>query len=319
MNRSIRWGVLGYARIASTQVIPAMAEAQNAVPYAIASRSAEKLKEAKEAFGFEKTYEGYEALLSDPNVDAVYIPLPNALHKEWTIKAARAGKHVLCEKPLALNEKDCREMIAVCEECGVQLMEAFMYRLSTRTRKLEALLESGVIGEVRHIHSSFRFVLNRDSIKMQEGLGGGSLWDVGCYPVNIIGMVMKDMPVACTAQKVMNNGVDISFAATLKYKNGVICTLSSGFNSSSALLTEIDGTAGSIVVRDSFLETDTPILLVKDGVFTEIEVEPCKRYVLEIEDFSKAVQTGGRPALSLEEAARNNGLMEMLLKKAEEV
>ncbi len=318
MNEKIRWGVLGYAGIAYKHVISAMVEAKNAVPYAIASRSKEKLMDAKEKFGFQKTYEDYASLLQDPDVDAVYIPLPNALHKEWTIKAARAGKHVLCEKPLALTEADCLEMIAVCKECGVKLMEAFMYRLTTRTKKLKELLDSGVIGEVMHINSTQRFLLkDNGNVRVSEALGGGSLRDVGCYPINIIGMIIKDEPVSFCAQKVMFQGVDKALSAVLKYKSGAICTASSGFDACSTLLTEINGTQGTIIMRDSFIDTDVPILLIKDGVTTEVPIQACKRYVLEVEEFSDAVLCDREPALDLNEVVRNNRLIEKILEVAQ--
>ena len=318
VEKTIRWGILGYARIASMQVIPAIVEATNATPYAIASRSAEKCKQALQSFPFVKAYDSYEALLQDPDVDAVYIPLPNSLHKEWTLKAARAGKHVLCEKPLALTEADCREMIDVCKASGVKLMEAFMYRYTTRIRKLCELIESGAIGEIRHIHSTYCFLLNRDSIKLKPELGGGSLWDVGCYPINIIGMLLKAAPVSYSAQKVMQGGVDISFCAALKYPGDVLCTMNCGFDSAFNNLTEINGTKGTILMRDTFMETETPFLLVQGDTVTQIPVEPCKRYVLEIESFSDAIVNDREPFLSLEETVRNNSLMAELLKVAAE-
>ncbi len=318
MNTPVRFGILGYARIARLHLIPAMLEAKNAIPYAIASSSPEKLKEAKEAFGFQRAYNDYDSLLTDPNVDAVYIPLPNSLHKEWTIKAAKAGKHVLCEKPMALSEDDCQEMMAACRDNGVKLMEAFMYRFTPRIAKLNELLSSGAVGDVRHINSTFRFVLaNPESIKLNPGLGGGSLWDVGCYPVNIIGMIVNDEPISVRAQKTAVNGIDMSLSAVLKYKSGILCTVNSGFDSQSAMLTEINGTEGTLIIRESFDQTDTPILLCKYGVTTEIPVAPCKRYVLEIEDFSDAVLTGREPAFPLFETVRNIRLINRILEAAQ--
>ncbi|MCD7907220.1 MAG: Gfo/Idh/MocA family oxidoreductase, partial [Clostridium sp.] len=159
MDRKVRWGILGYAGIARNHVIPAMAKAENAELSAIASRSRDKLKEAVAQFGFRKVYESYDRLLEDPEIDAVYIPLPNALHKEWAVKAARHGKHVLCEKPLALTEADCRELEAVFKENHVKLMEAFMYRFLSGIRALKEALEQGAVGEIRHIYSTHRFYL----------------------------------------------------------------------------------------------------------------------------------------------------------------
>ena len=318
MTKPIRWGIMGYARIARTQLIPALLRAENAVPYAIASRNAEKLEEAVGEFGFAKAYEGYGALLEDPDVDAIYIPLPNSLHKEWTLKAARAGKHVLCEKPMALSAEDCREMAEICRECGVKLAEAFMYRLSSRVRKINELLDSGAIGEVRNIQSCFRLILNNpENVKLQPELGGGCLWDIGCYPINLIGMIMKQEPVSYSAQKVMQYGVDIGFSAVLKYPGGVLCTVNSGFDSQSNFTTEINGTQGALLIRETFQGTDAPMLLVQNGQTTEIPVESCERYILEVEDFSDAILSNREPFLSMEETIRNNGLMKKLLDCAE--
>ncbi len=317
MNAPIRFGILGYARIARLHLIPAMLEAKNAVPYAIASTNPEKLKQAQADLSFQKAYNDYDSLLQDPDVDAVYIPLPNSLHKEWTIKAAKAGKHVLCEKPMALTEADCLEMIAACKENNVKLMEAFMYRFTLKIAKLKELLASGAIGQVLHIHSSFRFVMRPGpNIRLDPALGGGSLWDVGCYPVNLIGMILQDEPVSVCAMKTDRQGVEFSLDAVLKYKNGVVCTLVSGFDSNAAQLTEINGTEGTLLVQDTFDGTGMPILLYKNGVTTEIPVTESKRYVLEIEDFSDAVLQNREPSFALWETVRNIRLINRILEAA---
>ena len=318
MNAPLRFGILGYARIAKNHLIPAMLKAHNAVPYAIASLNTEKLKQAQADFPFEKAYDSYEALLDDENVDAVYIPLPNSLHKEWTIKAARAKKHVLCEKPMALTEEDCLEMIHACHENGVALMEAFMYRFTYKTAKLKELIASKVIGDIRHIHTSFRFVMQPGpNIRLDAALGGGSLWDVGCYPVNLIGMLMENEPVHVCAMKTEKYGVEYSLDAVLKYENGALCTFGSGFDSHTAQLTEVTGTLGTLLVQDTFDGTGLPILLYKDGAITEYPVMDCNRYVMEIEDFSDAVLSGRAPAFSLKETVRNIRLINRILSAAQ--
>lgn len=318
MGEKIRWGILGYAGIAYHHLIPAMVEAHNAEPYAIASRSAEKLAEAKQKFGFQALYNDYAELLRDPQVQAVYIPLPNALHKEWAIRAAEAGKHILCEKPMAQSEADCREMIAAAKQHNVKLMEAFMYRFTTRIRKLKELLDAGAVGKVRHINSTQRFLLkDAGDVRVNASLGGGSLWDVGCYPINIIGFIMGEEPVSVCAQQVTFQGVDNALSAVLKYADGTICTASSGFDAQSTLLTEINGTEGSIIMRDSFIDTDTPILLIKDDKTQEIPVEACKRYVLEVESFSKAILTDTAPLLDPEETVRNVRIINRILEVAQ--
>ncbi len=318
LNFPLRFGILGYARIARLHLIPALLEAKNAVPYAIASTNPEKLIEAQADFPFQKAYDNYDSLLADPNVDVVYIPLPNSLHKEWTIKAARAKKHVLCEKPMALTEADCLEMIAACRENGVKLMEAFMYRFTLKTAKLKELLDAKVIGDVKHIHSTFRFVMRPGpNIRLDPALGGGSLWDVGCYPVNLIGMILQDEPVSVCAMKTDSEGVEYALDAVLKYKNGVICTLGSGFDSHSAQLTEILGTEGTLLVQESFDGTGVPILLYKNGTMTEIPVPYSNRYVMEIEDFSDALLNGREPSFALSETVRNIRLINRILSAAQ--
>ena len=193
-NKKIRWGVLGYARIAREAVIPAILRSSNSVFHAIASREPSKLDECRQKYNCPKTFQSYEELLRDPEIDAIYIPLPNALHREWTIKAAEHGKHVLCEKPIGLNAAECREMIAASKQHGVTLMEAFMYRYSDNTRKVIEVLRSGALGEIKFIYSAFRFLLgNPGSIKFKPELGGGSLYDVGCYPLNFTGMVVDEI------------------------------------------------------------------------------------------------------------------------------
>ena len=151
-HRKIRWGVLGYARIARVEIIPAILRAENSEFHALASRDGAKLAAARAQFpGVAKTFHGYEGLLRDPDVDAVYIPLPNALHREWTIRAAEHGKHVLVENPAALNAAECREMIAACAANGVRLMEAFMYRCHPQTAKIVELVRQGLLGEIKRV------------------------------------------------------------------------------------------------------------------------------------------------------------------------
>lgn len=314
MGRQIKWGILGYAGIARKKVLPAMMNAQSAIPYAIASRDEKKLREAVEKFGFEKTYLSYEELLKDKEVEAVYIPLPNALHKEWVIKAARAGKHVLCEKPLALTEKDVLEMIEVCKENHVKLMEAFMYRFSYRSKKLKELIDSGIIGEIKYIHSSHSFMLaDMGNVRVNAELGGGSLRDVGCYPINMVGMLLNDYPESICAQKTERQGVDFTLSAILKYKNGVMASIHSGFDAR-LQVTEISGTKGILIARNSFIdmdEVDTPIqVILTDGSEQEYLLKPSRQYEAELEDFAKAVIEDREPGFSLQETVRNVRLMD---------
>lgn len=313
MEQKVKWGILGYARIAKLSVIPGIRAAANSELYAIASSDAEKRKECQELFSCEKIYEQYDQLLEDPEVQAVYIPLPNSMHKSWAIKAMKKGKHVLCEKPIALNAKECQEMIQVAEEQQVLLMEAFMYRYTDRVKKINEILSSEEIGEIKFINSVFRFLLNRpNTIKVNPELGGGSLYDVGCYPVNFVGMIMKQVPESCVTETVMDNGVDMIFSAVMKYANGVLATIHSGFNAFNQMNSEIIGTKGRIEITDTFLGHEGVIKVVTEAGTREVRVEESNRYTLEITDFADAILTQRQPLLSLEESHQNMQVMDIL-------
>lgn len=317
-NRKIRWGVLGYANIASRSVIPAIQHASNSEFCALASRDTAKLAECKAKFNISRLYQSYDELLRDPELDAVYIPLPNSMHREWTIKAANHGKHVLCEKPLALNAAETREMMAVCVSNRVTLMEAFMYRYTDRTRKVLEVLKSGELGEIKFISSTFRFLLaNADSIKYQQQLGGGSLYDVGCYPVNFIGMVLETIgqsaiPEKISAQAVMENGVDVIFSGVVKYPSGIVATLNSGFKTHRRVFSEIVGTNGVLEIPDTFWDNAGTLILNTGDERREIPVAQSDRYRLEVEDFSDAILKNRPPHFSLNETLRNMEMIDRL-------
>lgn len=315
MAMKVKWGVLGYARIARNSVIPAICRVDNSEFYALASRDRAKLEECRTRFNCPKLYDSYERLLEDPEVQAVYIPLPNSLHKEWSIKAMNRGKHVLCEKPLALNEAECLEMIAAATANRVLLMEAFMYRYTDRIKKVQAILADGAIGAVKYINSTFRFYLDRaNTIKLQPELGGGSLYDVGCYPVNFVGMVTGKTPESYSAEWVLENGVDVIFSAALRYSDGVIATINSGFNSFREMRSEVIGTEGRLEIPDTFMGEAGTIRLITDAGVNEIPVSQADRYALEVTDFAAAILSGRKPMLSLDESLRNIGVIERLHK-----
>lgn len=312
--KKIKWGVLGYARIARLSGIPAIKMASNSEFYAIASRDEDKLRECNEEFGVTKTYTSYDELLDDPEIDAVYIPLPNSLHKEWTIKAANKGKHILCEKPIALNAHETIEMVEECEKNNVNFMEGFMYRFTDRTKKVQEVLMRGDIGDVKYINSTFRFFLDRENtIKMKPELGGGSIYDVGCYPLNFVGMVVGKEPESVSAEYIYQDGVDVMFTGVLKYDNGIIATINSGFNAYGRMYSEIIGTKGLIEIPDTFLDNAGTITVITDDGKKEIPVEKCERYALEVEEFADSILNNRKPMLSTEESIRNMRIMDRLL------
>ncbi len=321
MDKKINWGILGYAGISYKKVIPAILNVECANLYGIASRSEEKLKQATDLFPFQKTYTSYDALLEDKDIDAVYIPLPNSMHKEWTIKAARAGKHILCEKPLALTKSDAKEMFDVCDENGVKLMEAFMYRFSSRSKKAKELVDSGIIGEIKHINSSHRFLLkDYTNVRVNEALGGGSIRDVGCYPISMVSMLLDDFPQQISAFKTVLQGVDFTLSALLKYKSGVMASIHSGFDSIARQITEINGTLGTMIIRDSFTDTNdvyTPIqVFLQDGTQKEYEVLPYRQYEAEIEELSMCILENTQPFIEARESIRTVELMQKILESA---
>ena len=319
MKSPLKWGVLGFARIARQSVIPAIMKCDEAELYAIASRSEEKLSEASKQFGFKKTYSSYDELLDDPEVDVVYIPLPNSLHAAWAIKAMEKGKNVLCEKPMAITAEDATLMRDTARKNNVFLMEAFMYRFMAKIAKIKELIDSGAIGEVRMVKASWRFFLDRPGcIKLFPELGGGSSWDVGCYPVNLISYLVGNDPETVVAVKNMKDGVDYSLSAILKFSNGIMAELDCGFDSFSYRALEISGSEGTMLVPEVFVDAPDPILIKagRNGRTEEIAVPVQERYVEEVKAVCRAILDGRKELLPLEETIGNIRLMNRILKAA---
>ena len=313
MTRQVRWGVLGCARIARLQVAPAILRCNEAELAAVASRDSAKRDEFRSLFGDFTPHASYETLIDDPAIDAIYIPLPNSLHCEWAIRAMRAGKHVLCEKPLAINTAQGDEMVRVARESGVLLMEAFMYRYTERMRKMEEILASGVLGPIRSINSTFRFFLDRqNTIKEHPELGGGALYDVGCYPLNLIGLVTQSEPEAIAVECAKSHGVDVNLSAVLRSTDGLIATLHCGFNAFGRNYSEIVGTEGALLVPDTFLDDAGQLTLLTKHGSESIAVAASDRYGEEIRDFSTAILEGRLPKLGLEESLRNLRILERI-------
>lgn len=313
MQQQIAWGVLGCARIAGSQFIPAIQRSNNARLHAVASRDPARLAEFHTQVGAFKDHANYESLLADPEVQAVYIPLPNSLHCEWAIRAMQAGKHVLCEKPLALNSVEVARMIQTARDCGVLLMEGFMYRYTARLQLLDDILQSGALGEIRSINSSFRFLLDRvNTIKEKPELGGGALYDIGCYPLSLISFIAGDLPVAVVAECDRQNGVDINLSAILRYKTGLIASLHCGFNAFGQMHTSIIGTQGRLEVPDTFLNNAGTITMYTTAGGQEIAVPESDRFASEVQDFSAAILEKRSPRVLLEDSLRIMQTLDMI-------
>lgn len=249
MPAKLRWGILSTARIGRTAVIPAIQQSRNGVVAAIGSRRLAAAQEVAQAANIPLALGSYEELVASPEVDAVYIGLPNNLHKEWTIRAAEHGKHVLCEKPMALNAAEVEEMIAAARRRGILLMEAFMYRFHPQFARLKELIAGGAIGDVQVIRSAFGFLMkNPDTnIRMKPELGGGALMDVGCYCVNMSRLIAGAEPVEARANAVFGStGVDETLLGILRFPGDVTAHFDCSFRVDYREWLEVQGNAHRI-------------------------------------------------------------------------
>ena len=295
-SNRLRFGVLGAARIARNHFLPGMRTSRLAECCAIASRDAERAAELASEFATPRVHPSYEALLEDPAIDAVYMPLPNSLHEEWTIAAARAGKHVLCEKPISASLAGAQRMADACRASGVVLMEAFMWRHHPQHRRVRELLNSGVIGGPNFVRASFTFVLSdTTNVRLQRDLQGGSLMDVGCYGVNAARWIFESEPESATAQQVVEHGVDVVFAGILRFSGGRIAMFDSSFRSAGHNVYTIDGPLGRLHVERAFRPDADPgrIVVSRPGQPDLVEeVPPANQFGLEIDHFVESVRAG---------------------------
>jgi predicted dehydrogenase len=317
----LRWGVLSTANIGRAAVIPAIQHSANGEVVAVASRDAQKAREFASKLAIPGSYGRYEALLADPSIEAVYIPLPNSLHREWTIKAAEAGKHILCEKPLGLNAAECAEMEAAARRHGVRLMEAFMYRFHPQTEKVIELVRGGAAGDVRLIHSAFTFrVMNPANIRLQAALGGGSLMDVGCYCVNISRTVAGAEPVEAQAYaRWAAGGVDEQMTGTLRFACGLLAQFDCALSLERREFYEVAGTDGRLMVPVAFLP-GTAETTIRQGQSRKVEtvhtIPGVDEYQLMVEHFVDSARNGQPFRYDAAEAAANMLTIEALYRSA---
>lgn len=296
----LRWGILSTAKIAREKVIPGIAGAERCEIVAIASRDVDRARSVAAAAGIPTVHGSYEALLGDPTVDAVYIPLPNHLHAEWAMAAARAGKHVLCEKPLAMTAADAERMIEVAEAEGVRLMEAFMYRLHPSWVAVRELVASGRIGRLVAVQSWFSYY-NDDPANIRNVLdyGGGALYDIGCYSVNLSRMLFGAEPerVSAAIERDEASGVDVVTSAILEFDGG-IASFTCSTRAEDDQRVDVYGTTGRISVGIPFnIPPDRPthVYLTAGGeppVAPDTETltfETADPYTVEAERFAAAI------------------------------
>ncbi|MCR5768330.1 MAG: Gfo/Idh/MocA family oxidoreductase [Lachnospiraceae bacterium] len=327
MEKSIKWGVMGTAGIAAGCTIPGMKKAKGCELYAIAGRSLEKANAFKVKFGFEKAYEGYDALLEDPDVDAVYIPLPNNIHCEWVIKALNAHKHVLCEKPIAMNTEELRCMFQAAKDNGVILMEAYAYLHSPFMEALKNIVKSGEIGKIDYIDTAFLTQGYSEDFRLHKELGGGGIYDVGCYCTTMI-LSLIDSPIEYVKAdgELDETGVDHMASVLLKFGDGARAS----FNCGMILGTDtsdrydrlfIHGTKGYI--RSDVEYNQEGSIAMKITVKNE-EAERITRtesifagsnYALELEQMNECIGGNATPLVSEEFSIRNMQLLDTILEE----
>ncbi len=319
-ERKLKWGIIGTGMIART-LAKAISEARNAELVAVGSRTQARAEEFAAQFGG-TAYAKYGALLADDEVEIVYNSLPNALHCEWTVRAAQASKHVLCEKPLAVTVEECEEMFAAAAVSGVKLMEAFMYRCHPQTDWLRQAVVDGRVGELRTIHSVFSYGLKDPSnIRLSAPLRGGGLMDVGCYCVNFSRHIASGEPVEVYGAAVAGaeSGVDENFAATLVFPDGVLAQFDVGVRHAARSHAEIVGSEGRIEVPVPWKPGKEALVLVhRAGETMEEKIRGGNPYVLQVEHFSECVAENKPPLLTREDSLGNVAAIVALQQSARE-
>lgn len=298
MDKKLRFGILGCAGIAINLVMPAIQKSEYGVLAAVASRNLEKSNSVAEQFGIAAAYGSYEELIEDTSIDAVYIPLPNHLHKEWAIRAMEAGKHVLCEKPIALTSEEAAEMAAVAKRKGVILAEAFMYRHHPRWMRIREIIESGELGKLRLIRGAFTYnnAEDLDNIRLRPEWGGGALYDVGCYPISAARFILGQEPEAITVHAQFSqehHGVDMMAAGVVEFADGLALTFDCGMWTEPRQLLEIVGSEGRIDIPHAFTVGDREDASYTVTIRGESRVEgredKSDPYTMEVDDLAKAV------------------------------
>jgi D-xylose 1-dehydrogenase (NADP+, D-xylono-1,5-lactone-forming) len=312
----VRWGILSTAHI-NRLVIPPAKASEKVDLIAVASRDRARAQEYAQAWAIERAYGSYEALLEDPDVEAVYISLPNSLHCPWSIRALEAGKHVLCEKPLSRRAADVEEAFAVAEQTGRILMEAFMYRHNPQTHELRRLVDEGAIGSLRLVRAAFSFTMpDPRNVRMLPDVEGGGLMDVGCYCVSACRLLAGEPEHVYGEQVIGATGVDVVFAATMRFPQGVVGEFDCGLVLPDRDELEAIGDGGSLFLDDPW-HARTPVLeLRRDGDVERIELEREDSYGLELENLSDAIRHRTEPLLGREDALAQARVIEALYRSA---
>lgn len=306
-DKKLNWGFLSTAKI-NQRVMPAFRESKRNCLYAVASRAQETADSYAGKWKIPRAFGSYEALLSAPDVDVIYNPLPNNLHAEWTIKAMRAGKHVLCEKPFALTLEEVDAVQKVAEETGKIISEAFMYRHHPQTLKVKQLVDEGMLGKVKLIRGSFTYIYSPEgNYRSDPAMGGGALWDIGCYPLSYARAILGLEPVEVFGWQVRGaSGTDDSFIAQLRFPGDVFTQFDCSFALPHHTFMELVGDEGTLIIPVPFTPQSKEFLFLTRGGKTEkITIKAPGLYHGEVEDMADAILLGKPPRISLADT-RNN-------------
>ena len=322
-DRILRWGLLSTAQI-NRALIPPLRASEHHQLFAVASRSMEQAESYAREWNIPRAHGTYESLLEDPEVEVIYNPLPNHLHAEWTIKALRAGKHVLCEKPLVLTLQEVDDIARVAKETGNVVAEAFMYRHHPQTLKVKEIVDGGVLGDLQIIRGLLTSTFGlKDNYRMKKEMGGGSLWDVGCYPVSYTRFLLGERPRevfgwqvegAALGGEAVSKGqtaIDETFMGQMRFRNGVLAQFVCGFTSPFRTSMEIIGSKGTLTVPVPFHpglfvpEASEKIYLQVSDEKETIEIPYSALYNGEVEDMAEAVLDHKKPRMSLDESRDN--------------
>jgi len=318
LSEPLWWGLLSTARI-NRALIPPLRASKRSKLVGVASRTVEGAQAYAHKWRIPRSYGSYESLLAEADIDVIYNSLPNHLHAEWTIKAAQAGKHVLCEKPLALSVEEVDAMTAAARQAGVVVAEAFMYRHHPQTLKVKELVESGAVGKVRLVRGSFTFMISRqDDVRLDPAMGGGCLWDVGCYPVSYTRYLLGREPEEVLGwQMTGSSGVDEVFVGQMRFSGEVYAQFDSGFRVPYRAQMEIVGETGTLVIPNPFKPgRNGKIQLIRENEVQSIRVPGQELYLGEVEDMADAILLGKAPRVSLADSRANIAVLLALLESA---
>lgn len=315
----VRWGILGTAHIAERRILPAIARSETATVAAVASRDEDRARDFAARHGIPRAFGSYGALLDDDGIEAIYNPLPNSLHRPWTQRAAEAGKHVLCEKPLAVTAAEADAMVAACRAGGVLLMEGFMYRFHPQIDTVRRLVDAGAVGTLRVIRSAFTFTVTReDDIRLDAGLGGGGLMDVGCYCVNVSRLLLGE-PGRVFASAIYDRGVDVALSAMLAFAGGAVSQFDCGLRAPYRQFCELVGTEGTITLGRPFQPEEDParITLRRGRDEEQIDVPATNQYMLMIDHFGACLRAGAPPRFPAQDAVANMRVIDAVRESAQ--